>query len=257
MPVSGRGAPRMLRKRHVRYLAGASSSSSAWSRFIVIGPKELPAVLRTLGQWMTKIRRMAAEFQGQFQEAMREAEMADLKKQFDETTSSLNSALDPTELQDRHGEADPGSAAADSRERDLDAATPPSDPAAPATRDVHAERRRSIRSRSAPRRSRPRAADVSGADARTAAAARDQGFRRRRAAPAPSPRRADAPRRRRRPAEARRHEDRGRREGDRGHQGAADGAPDRAALAADQGAGRVLPHLHRLLLLRQAASTTC
>ena len=63
---------------------------------LVIGPKELPAVLRQLGQWMTKIRRMAAEFQGQFNEAMREAEMADLKKTFDETTSSLNSALDPS-----------------------------------------------------------------------------------------------------------------------------------------------------------------
>jgi sec-independent protein translocase protein TatB len=50
---------------------------------IVIGPKELPAVLRTVGQWMGKIRRMAAEFQGQFQEAMREAEMADLKKHVD------------------------------------------------------------------------------------------------------------------------------------------------------------------------------
>ena len=48
---------------------------------IAIGPKELPGVLRTLGQWMTKIRRMAADFQSQFQEAMREAEMSDLKKQ--------------------------------------------------------------------------------------------------------------------------------------------------------------------------------
>jgi len=50
---------------------------------IVIGPKELPAVLRTFGQYMTKIRRMAAEFQSQFQEAMREAEMAELKQHFD------------------------------------------------------------------------------------------------------------------------------------------------------------------------------
>ena len=33
---------------------------------------------------MGKIRRMAAEFQGQFQEAMREAEMADLKKEVDD-----------------------------------------------------------------------------------------------------------------------------------------------------------------------------
>ena len=57
---------------------------------IAIGPKELPSVLRTLGQWMGKVRRMASEFQAQFQEAMREAEMADLKKQFDEASSAAN-----------------------------------------------------------------------------------------------------------------------------------------------------------------------
>jgi sec-independent protein translocase protein TatB len=63
-----------------------------WSEFVVIavvaliaiGPKELPGVLRMVGQWIGKARKMAAEFQGQFQEAMREAEMADLKKSFDE-----------------------------------------------------------------------------------------------------------------------------------------------------------------------------
>ena len=55
---------------------------------VVIGPKELPGVLRAVGHWTTKVRRMAAEFQGQFQEAMREAEMADLKKEVD----NLNSA---------------------------------------------------------------------------------------------------------------------------------------------------------------------
>jgi sec-independent protein translocase protein TatB len=62
---------------------------------IFIGPKELPSVLRLVGQWMGKMRRMAAEFQGQFQDAMREAEMADLKKTFDETTSGLSSVFDP------------------------------------------------------------------------------------------------------------------------------------------------------------------
>src|SRR5258708_36863134 len=51
---------------------------------IAIGSKELPGVLRMVGQWMGKARKMASEFQGQFQEAMREAEMADLKKSFDE-----------------------------------------------------------------------------------------------------------------------------------------------------------------------------
>src|SRR6185295_5074567 len=58
---------------------------------IVIGPKELPSVLRAVGQWMTKLRRMANEFQGQFQEAIREAELADLKKEVDEMTDKAKS----------------------------------------------------------------------------------------------------------------------------------------------------------------------
>src|SRR4029078_7315330 len=65
-----------------------------WSELVVIGivaliaivPKELPGVLRTVGAYMGKIRRMASEFQSQFHEAMREAEMADLKKSVDEMT---------------------------------------------------------------------------------------------------------------------------------------------------------------------------
>ena len=69
---------------------------------IAIGPKELPGVLRMVGQWMGKARKMAAEFQGQFQEAMREAEMADLKKSFDEVkeaATGFSSANVMTELQ--------------------------------------------------------------------------------------------------------------------------------------------------------------
>jgi sec-independent protein translocase protein TatB len=58
---------------------------------VAIGPKELPGVLRTVGQWTGKLRRMAAEFQNQFHEAMREAELADLKKQVDEVTSEVRS----------------------------------------------------------------------------------------------------------------------------------------------------------------------
>ena len=58
---------------------------------IVIGPKELPAVLRMLGQWTRRVRSMAADFQGQFQEAMREAEMADLKKQVDDIAHDIKS----------------------------------------------------------------------------------------------------------------------------------------------------------------------
>jgi sec-independent protein translocase protein TatB len=58
---------------------------------IAIGPKELPGALRTLGQWMAKVRRMASEFQNQFHEAMREAELADLKKEVDEMATKAQS----------------------------------------------------------------------------------------------------------------------------------------------------------------------
>jgi len=61
---------------------------------IAIGPKELPGVLRMVGNYMGKIRRMASEFQGQFQEAMREAEMSDLKKQVDEMTDTAKGFAD-------------------------------------------------------------------------------------------------------------------------------------------------------------------
>ena len=64
---------------------------------IAIGPKELPGVLRMVGQWIGKARRMAGEFQGQFNEAMREAEMADIKKQFDEVTAAAKD-MSPTNL---------------------------------------------------------------------------------------------------------------------------------------------------------------
>lgn len=69
----------------------------SWTEFLLIGvvalvfigPKELPGVMRTLGQYTRKIRAMAAEFQGQFHEAMREAEMADLKKSVDDLASDI------------------------------------------------------------------------------------------------------------------------------------------------------------------------
>lgn len=48
---------------------------------IVIGPKELPRVLRQVGQAVGKLRRMAGEFQTQFMDAMRDAELDDLRKE--------------------------------------------------------------------------------------------------------------------------------------------------------------------------------
>ncbi|MCC6890094.1 MAG: twin-arginine translocase subunit TatB [Hyphomicrobiales bacterium] len=66
---------------------------------IAIGPKELPGALRTLGQWMAKIRRMAAEFQGQFQDAMREAELDQIRKDMNEMAAKARdyAHFDPVE----------------------------------------------------------------------------------------------------------------------------------------------------------------
>src|SRR5471032_2801837 len=49
---------------------------------LVIGPKDLPRVLRTVGQTVGKMRRMASEFQNQFMEAIKEADLEDVKKEF-------------------------------------------------------------------------------------------------------------------------------------------------------------------------------
>lgn len=65
---------------------------------IVIGPKDLPKALRTVGQMTAKMRRMAGEFQSQFNEAMREAELEDVKKQIEgvnQSVSSLNTSFNP------------------------------------------------------------------------------------------------------------------------------------------------------------------
>jgi sec-independent protein translocase protein TatB len=99
---------------------------------IVIGPKELPGVLRTLGQWTRKVRGMAADFQNQFQEAMREAEMADLKKQVDDIAHDLKD-FDP--LKDVRSDVE---AMGKDIERSLEAAPEPKAPAAiePAVSDA-------------------------------------------------------------------------------------------------------------------------
>src|SRR5689334_19442692 len=56
---------------------------------IVIGPKDLPKALRTVGKMTAQVRRMAGEFQSQFNEAMREAELDEIKK----TVSGLNESV--------------------------------------------------------------------------------------------------------------------------------------------------------------------
>jgi sec-independent protein translocase protein TatB len=48
---------------------------------LVVGPKELPALLRTVGHYLGVIKRQAAEFRAQFDEAMRESELERLKQE--------------------------------------------------------------------------------------------------------------------------------------------------------------------------------
>jgi sec-independent protein translocase protein TatB len=79
---------------------------------VVIGPKDLPKAMRTVGQAVGKIRRMAGEFQGQFNDAMREAELHDLKKQVEDVGGSVSSAMNsdykPIEMpKDDFGITDP------------------------------------------------------------------------------------------------------------------------------------------------------
>jgi sec-independent protein translocase protein TatB len=57
---------------------------------LVIGPKDLPRVLRTVGQTVGRMRRMAAEFQNQFAEAIKEADLEDVKKEFSALRDSAN-----------------------------------------------------------------------------------------------------------------------------------------------------------------------
>src|SRR5262249_14299541 len=202
---------------------------------IAIGPKELPTVLRTLGQWMSKLRRMASEFQSQFQEAMREAEMADLKKQVDEMTSQAQNyaSFDPVSEVKRELE---------STQQQIESAMV--DPAGAATPipPVAAEPTTSPAGAALPAASAP-ATDAAATSPRAAPARRcpPRGRRRRPTRPPPMP---PSPM-------ASPHEPRGRREGDRGDQSAADGTLGRTAFAADQGADRLRHRLCRLLLLRQ------
>jgi sec-independent protein translocase protein TatB len=50
---------------------------------IVIGPKDLPRVARTIGKWTGKARGMAREFQRSLDDMAREAELQDVKAEID------------------------------------------------------------------------------------------------------------------------------------------------------------------------------
>nr|WP_083463250.1 Sec-independent protein translocase protein TatB [Prosthecomicrobium hirschii] len=120
---------------------------------VVIGPKDLPKMLRMVGQTIGKVRRMAAEFQGQVSEAIREAELDDVKKSVEDLKalnpanmirSEIDAAMAPVHQvsQDLNAELSRIEAGLES----TPAATPagpaegfPADPAAPETVTASAE----------------------------------------------------------------------------------------------------------------------
>ena len=94
---------------------------------VVVGPKDLPRMLRTFGRTTAKLRSMAGDFQKQFNEALKEAELDDVKKSVD----SLRSLNPTTEIKKQ---LNPFEKAASDVHAGLDAAMKPkpAQPAAPA-----------------------------------------------------------------------------------------------------------------------------
>jgi sec-independent protein translocase protein TatB len=67
---------------------------------VVVGPKDLPKMLRTFAGFAKKARGMANEFQSQFNDAMRDAELDDVRKTIADVRSlnpknALKDAFDP------------------------------------------------------------------------------------------------------------------------------------------------------------------
>jgi sec-independent protein translocase protein TatB len=68
---------------------------------IVIGPKDLPRVMRTVGQWTRRARAIAREFQGSLDQMVREAELDEVKRHIDRASSfnvenEIRGVIDPT-----------------------------------------------------------------------------------------------------------------------------------------------------------------
>jgi sec-independent protein translocase protein TatB len=61
---------------------------------IVVGPKDLPQLLRTVGKYLGAIRRQAAEFRAQLDDALRETELEQMKKDVEGLTNEMRSTLD-------------------------------------------------------------------------------------------------------------------------------------------------------------------
>lgn len=67
---------------------------------IVIGPKDLPYVLRTLGQWVGKAKALTREFRGHIDDLIRESELDEVKRQIEmaeetDVAGMIENSIDP------------------------------------------------------------------------------------------------------------------------------------------------------------------
>ena len=65
---------------------------------VVVGPKELPRLMGTFGHYAGKLRRAAADFQRQFDEAIRDTEVAEVKKAMEAVRAETASLDQPVML---------------------------------------------------------------------------------------------------------------------------------------------------------------
>lgn len=80
---------------------------------VVIGPKELPRVLRQVGIWTRKLRMMAGEFQRNLDDMVREADLDDVKRQIERVGQTdlkreIERTIDPTGSVERSLRLDDG-----------------------------------------------------------------------------------------------------------------------------------------------------
>jgi sec-independent protein translocase protein TatB len=105
---------------------------------VVVGPKDLPLLLRKLGRWTAKLRGMAQEFRTGFDELARQAELDELRREVDalrRTTDLTGIKREMTKplptLEDYAGVAKPAPAPAPAKELATPAAAPVEEAALP------------------------------------------------------------------------------------------------------------------------------
>ena len=77
---------------------------------VVIGPKDLPLALRTAGRWIGNMRRMSRHFRAGIENMIREAELQEMEKKWQDQNAAIMAAHPPATADALVGQ-DPGTAA--------------------------------------------------------------------------------------------------------------------------------------------------